>query len=217
MKTNTIISIAAVLAIICTGAGSFLAGWTKGRESAFEGAKTESDTLIVRDTLFIDSPVPVQETPAGFELVRIGTVSELLARLAALESDADAWAANPDTVFLTVPVPVTAKQYKGEDYEAQVSGYKAQLDYVKVFPKTVTITTTQTVVKTAPPKWSVSPFAGVDIGADTFAARAGVMYDRQLSGALRLYLGGGYEARNEINTFRAGFFATGGVSIHLHP
>lgn len=217
MKTNTILSIAAVLAIICTGAGSFLVGWTKGRESAFEGAKTERDTLVVRDTLVIYSPVPVQETPAGFELVRIGTVSELRARLAALEADADAWAANPDTVYLSVPLEFTSAKYHGDDYEATVSGYRPKLDYIKVFPKTVTITTTQTIMKAAPPKWSVSPFAGVDIGAETFAARAGVMYDRQLSGALRLYLGGGYEARNETNTFRTGFFATGGVSIQLHP
>lgn len=61
----------------------------------------------------------------------------------------------PDTVYLTkvirdtlystdsikveVDVPITTSIYKDSTYEASVSGFKAKLDYFKVFPTTTTI------------------------------------------------------------------------------
>lgn len=61
----------------------------------------------------------------------------------------------PDTVYLTklirdtlystdstkteVDIPITTTIYKDSTYEASVSGFKANLDYVKVFPTQTTI------------------------------------------------------------------------------
>ena len=216
MKDELRVIIAAFLILVLSVGTSYLVGYKSGKNDAERPVETKVDTIVTRDTIFIDSPVPVVETPVGFELVKVGTVKQLKARLAALESDADYWASNPDTVLISVPIEITQKQYKGEDYEAQVSGYHPRLDYIKVFPQTVTITTTQTYTKTEVPKWTVSPFAGVDIGYGSFAARAGIIYDRQLRGGLRLYLGGGSEVRNESVTNRHGLFAVGGVSYSFH-
>ena len=206
-----------LVAFICAAVGGYLAGWENGRDSGWNEPEIVTDTLITRDTVYIDSPVPVTTIPSGYEMVKIGTVKQLKDRLAALEADADYWACNPDTVWLTTPIEIQQKPYKGDDYEAQVSGYHPKLDWIKVFPQTVTITTTQTFTKPVPYKWTLTTFAGVDIGLGSFAARAGVLYDRQLRDGLRLYLSGGYEARNETNTFRHGIFATGGIGWQFHP
>lgn len=205
-----------LVAFICAAVGGYLAGWDKGRDSGWNEPEIVTDTLITRDTVYIDSPVPVTTIPSGYEMVKIGTVKQLKDRLAALEADADYWACNPDTVWLSMPLPIEQKRYGGDgyDYEAAVSGYHPNLDYIKVFPKTVTITTTQTVTKPVPPKWSISPFAGVDIGHETFAARMGVLYDRQLHGGLRIWLGGGYELRN-TGVLQQGAFVAGGVKLEL--
>ena len=61
----------------------------------------------------------------------------------------------PDTVYLTkivkdtlystdstkteIDIPITTTIYKDSTYEASVSGFKANLDYVKVFPTQTTI------------------------------------------------------------------------------
>jgi hypothetical protein len=45
-----------------------------------------------------------------------------------------------------VPIPIEKKIYKGEDYFAEISGYKASLDRIEVYPKTTTITKIQTKI-----------------------------------------------------------------------
>lgn len=168
------------------------------------------DTVTVRDTIRVDSPVPASELPAGYELVPLWTLREMRARLAFLEGSV------PDTVRVEIPIPITRKTYAGEDYHAVVSGYLPTLESISVFPKTTTITATQTVTVPSPYPWTVSPFVSADIGVETFAARAGVIWDHRLRGDWRVFLGGGYEVRNDVS-FRTGWWASGGVSFQFHP
>ena len=44
-----------------------------------------------------------------------------------------------DTVYKEVEIPIYTKVYKDSTYEAQISGYKAKLDYIKIYPKTYTV------------------------------------------------------------------------------
>ena len=50
-----------------------------------------------------------------------------------------------DTLYLSdstkaeVNIPISTTIYKESTYEAQISGFKAELDYIKVFPKETTI------------------------------------------------------------------------------
>lgn len=189
----------------------FVSGYASGRTFREElPPVVEVDTLVTRDTVYVDSPVPEAEIPAGYTIVPLGSLKEMKAKLALLESAA------PDTVLVSLPVPVTERTYKGDDYEAVVSGYEPKLERISVFPKTTTITRVETVTKTTVPPWTVSPFLSADIGCETFAARAGILGDLRLKKDLHVFLGGGYEVRNDV-TFRTGWFATGGVSWQLHP
>ena len=78
------------------------------------------DTVYKIDTFIIEKPVPVKVTKKD-----------------------TAWFAIHDTTIVKdsvfVPIPMERKTYKGEDYFAEISGYKAVLERIEVYPKTTTI------------------------------------------------------------------------------
>lgn len=73
------------------------------------------DTLIVRDTLKFYKPKPIF-----------------------VKSEIDTLYIN-DTTF--IELPKETKVYRDSTYEAQISGFQPNLDYISVFPKTTYITT----------------------------------------------------------------------------
>ena len=170
-----------VLAVLCVCLVSYFAGrvkgrrigWEKGAEAGYaEGyaAVHPSDTLVRVDTLLIDRPVPESSKPSGTEALLLGTIAELSARVDSLR------AAKPDTAFVEVPVPIEVKTYKGEDYEAQVSGWHPSLDYIKTFPKTITIT--EWAEPPQPGRWSLGVTAG-----------PGIVWDGKFHGGIGAVLG----------------------------
>ena len=76
------------------------------------------DTLIVRDTLKFYKPKPIY-----------------------VKSEQDTLFIN-DTTF--IELPKETKVYRDSTYEAQISGFQPNLDHIKVFPKTIYITTEKT-------------------------------------------------------------------------
>lgn len=88
-----------------------------------------ADTIVMRDTHTIEKPVPVKVTHKETLYVAVHDTTIV-----------------NDTVF--VPIPIERKTYKGEDYFAEISGYKASLDRIEVYPKTTTISKTETVTQT---------------------------------------------------------------------
>ena len=92
--------------------------------------KMLTDTLVVVDTHIIEKPILIERTIKDSLLVAIHDTIVIR-----------------DSVF--VPIPIEKKTYKGEDYFAEISGYKANLDRIEVYPKTKVIskmeTTTQAV------------------------------------------------------------------------
>lgn len=145
-----------VLAVLCVCLVSYFAGRVKGRRIGWEkgwaagyeagyAAVHPSDTLVRVDTLLVDRPVPVYTTiekPVYFPLVDTMLVTI------------------HDTTF--VALNRTRKGYSGEDYEAQVSGVDPALDWVRVFPKTITIT--EWSEPPQPGRWSI----GVAVGPGVF-------------------------------------------------
>ena len=91
---------------------------------------TQIDTLVVVDTHIIEKPILIERTIKDSLLVAVHDTIVIR-----------------DSVF--VPIPIETKTYKGEDYFAEISGYKANLERIEVYPKTKVIskmeTTTQTV------------------------------------------------------------------------
>lgn len=86
---------------------------TKKKEPIKEVIIERVDTVTIRDTIFKDKPIPKY----------IKT--------------------KPDTIYINdttfIELPYETKVYKDSTYEAQISGIRASLDYVKLFPTQTTI------------------------------------------------------------------------------
>ena len=115
--------------------------WRLGYRAAGSATTTPPDTLIVRDTVTVECPVPILTTIIDTFLVAYPDIITI-----------------HDTTF--VQLPKERKEYSGKDYRAVVSGYQPSLDLIQVFPETKTITKTIS----APPRkrshWSIALQAG---------------------------------------------------------
>ena len=91
--------------------------------------KMLTDTLVVIDTHIIEKPVPVKVVHKETLMVAVHDTTYV-----------------NDTIY--VPIPIERKTYKGEDYFVEISGYKANLDRIEVYPKTKVISKTETTTQT---------------------------------------------------------------------
>ena len=119
----------------------------------------QTDTLYLRDTIRIDRPVPVPK-PVYLhpDTVRLVSVQH-------------------DTV--EVLVPMEQKHYSDSLYDAYVSGYRANLDSLHVYPVTKVITTTLTV-REKTKRWGIGPQIGVGLspkGAAVPYVGVGISYN----------------------------------------
>ena len=102
--------------------------WRLGYRSAVaESIETpKADTLIVRDTVTVEYPVPILTTITDTLLVAYPDIVII-----------------HDTTF--VQLLKERKEYSGKDYRAVVSGYQPSLDLIQVFPETKVVTRTISV------------------------------------------------------------------------
>lgn len=124
-----------LLGILACCAVSYLIGVRRGYERGSD-CPVKSDTCWVVDTHFIEKPIPVEVKPSGVEMYPIGTLAQLQGMVDSLRS------IKPDTTFVELPIPMEVKKYSDETFEAQISGFNANLDWISVFPKTAYITNT---------------------------------------------------------------------------
>ncbi len=110
---------------IIIGAVLFLVGLLIGLicrpKQYVETTIVQRDTTIVRDTLTIAKPVAVTKVRKDTILVYLTDTIKI-----------------KDTLY--VALPMETKTYKGEEYYAEVSGYRPSLDVIQVYPKTEYIT-----------------------------------------------------------------------------
>ena len=101
-------------------------GFVSGRRSVTRPLLERVDTVTVRDTVVDYRPVVTE-----VRTVRVDTV-----RLAVAHP--------PDTVMIhdtvEVEVPIVFSRYRGDNYDIGVSGFRTELEYVKVYPETKIIT-----------------------------------------------------------------------------
>lgn len=83
---------------------------------------TKTDTLAVRDTIREIRPVYVEKTRTDTMLVAVRDTIRLR-----------------DTLFVTIDRE--QRHYRGDDYDAWVSGWRPALDSIRVYPETRYITT----------------------------------------------------------------------------
>ncbi len=120
--------------------------WRLGYRSAVaESIETpRADTLIVRDTVTVEYPVPILTTITDTLLVAYPDIVII-----------------HDTTF--VQLPKERKEYSGKDYRAVVSGYQPSLDLIQVFPETKVVTQTISVPSRNRSHWALSLQAGYGI------------------------------------------------------
>lgn len=120
--------------------------WRLGyRTAVAESIETpKADTLIIRDTVTIEHPVPILTTVIDTILVAYPDIVII-----------------HDTTF--VQLPRERKEYSGKDYRAVVSGYQPSLDLIQVFPETKVVTQTISVPSRKRSHWALSLQAGYGI------------------------------------------------------
>lgn len=152
-----------VLGLACFAAG-FQVGTITGVNTPVSSVRT--DTLVVRDTIRLPVPEPVQVTEVRRDTVRIET-SAADGSKSKSEHDVPEGKDNASAVPRfesdgSFTIPIQRKEYKTEDYTAVVEGWRPELVSMEVYPKTITINTKETRVKK--PVWTVT--AGVGTGYD---------------------------------------------------
>lgn len=161
MKTMAYL-LAAGLALITL---SFLLPDCRGHSNKEETATIKTDTVYVRDTIYVAAPEPTGTRLIGYvpatlpiwQSARSADQEPLLKVAELTEEDEDA--EPPDSV--RVAIPIEQLHYQGDNYEAWVSGYKAGLDSLRVFPETRFVTTTKEITKWKTKRWGLSIGVGV--------------------------------------------------------
>ena len=141
-------------------------GFIGGRRSSIMPSVEKSDTIIIRDTFVDYRPAPLSVTPLRVETVRLPLSGLAFARFA------DDITSVGDTVFLQirdtveVEVPIVFSRYRGDNYDIGVSGFRTELEYVKVYPQTKIVTKGYSI---DPKRWGF----GVAVGPSVLIAPSG--------------------------------------------
>ena len=141
MKPGWILLLVAALVVAIS-----VLSWRLGYRSAVaESIETpKADTLIVRDTVTVEYPVPILTTITDTLLVAYPDIVII-----------------HDTTF--VQLPKERKEYSGKDYRAVVSGYQPSLDLIQVFPETKVVPRTISVPSRKRSHFALSLQAGYGI------------------------------------------------------
>lgn len=127
-------------------------GFLGGRRGVTQSLLERVDTLVIRDTLIDYRPVVTE-----VRTVRVDTV-----RLAVAQPS--------DTVVVhdtvEVEVPIVFSRYRGDNYDIGVSGFRTELEYVKVYPQTKIVTKGYSI---EPKRWGF----GVAVGPSVLVAPSG--------------------------------------------
>ena len=81
--------------------------------------ETKTDTIVQVDTVYIEKPI--LDTVYIDRIIRDTVYST-------------------DSVLVEVLLPIEKKVYQDSTYECHISGYKANVDYLKVYPRTIYVT-----------------------------------------------------------------------------
>ena len=94
--------------------------------------ETVWDTIPIYDTITHDTVIPRDSIVLRYEVVNLPMVGNI-SRKNILENGNIALN-NIPTDSARVVIPITQQHYKEDDFEAWVSGFRASLDSIRVFP-----------------------------------------------------------------------------------
>lgn len=163
-----------LLALVASSLVFYLIGKGNGYKAGYADAYAsfKPDTVYRDSLIFQDRPVPVEVKPSGVEMYPVGTLAQLQKTLDSLSS------VKPDTTFIQIPIPMETKLYKDEKdsvWTAQITGWNATLDWIKVNQKTAYINTP--IPTPVYPKFLLSPSVDAQIIPRAFFASANLDLD----------------------------------------
>lgn len=133
---NKVITILALIIFAGCVVGAFFFGRaTTSTDVVY--TEVERDTIIVRDTIREYYPQEVERVVVRTERVEVPVIV-------------------CDTIHDTVYVnlPIEEREYKSKNYRVVIGGFNPYLKSVDVYPRTVYLTTTETITKQK--RWNVS-------------------------------------------------------------
>ena len=150
MNANKVIAILGCMVLIFCMGGAFFFGRSTMREDV-NHIRIERDTIIIHDTIREYYPRYISEVSVGKTAIKIPTL--LLCRDFTqfglpLQTEVD------EIDSVTIELPITERTYKDDEYYAIVRGYDPSLKYIEVYPRTVYLTTTETITKQK--RWNIS-------------------------------------------------------------
>ena len=141
MNKNLVI---AVLSLLLALSLSFQYLYHSNRNSTGNSLRTDTVTITKIDTVTITKPV-----------VQYRYITQVITDTLH----------NTDSVLVPVRIPIESKTYQDSTYRAIVSGYKASLDTIQVYPIHTYTTITNTIIKQK--RFNIGIQAGVGYGICT--------------------------------------------------
>lgn len=141
MNKNLVI---AVLSLLLALSLSFQYLYHSNRNSTGNSLRTDTVTITKIDTVTITKPV-----------VQYRYITQVITDTLY----------NTDSVLVPVRIPIESKTYQDNTYRAVVSGYRASLDTIQVFPIHTYTTITNTITKQK--RFNIGVQAGVGYGCFT--------------------------------------------------
>lgn len=141
-----------ILVILLASALCFFVGYGYGKRIAVV-YPSMADTLYITDTVRDSIPYPVIETV-------VQEVPELFPVYITMGGDTIR-----EPVY--IPITITQKEYRTDEYRAWVSGYNPSLDSVWVYPEKI-------IIREKPRKWGIGVIGGYGIGRNGLSPYVGV-------------------------------------------
>lgn len=142
------------------------------RQKAVETVVVQTQTIEERtDTVTQTAPPPRDSVVVRYEVVTLPRYVDI----PRTDTTPD-FAPTEARDSVTAIVPITQTVYEEDSlYRAYISGFRARLDSITVYPKTRTVTTTvMTTVRQQPKRWSLGLSAGYAMTPDGLKPYVGV-------------------------------------------
>lgn len=135
MNKNLVI---AVLSLLLALSLIFQHLYYSNRNSTENSLKTDTVTVIKTDTVTITKPV-----------IQYRYITQVITDTLY----------NTDSIKVPVRIPIESKTYQDSTYRAVISGYRASLDTIQIYPNTIT-----TITNTKQKRFNIGIQAGVGYG-----------------------------------------------------
>lgn len=142
---------------ILIGSG-YLAGRRSGEKSALAGFSSRVDTLIIRDTIAQNRPVPVDSFASGLFPVMIHDTIRIPDTIRIVRRDTTT-IIRRDTIWLAR----TTKIYQDSTFRAVVSGVAPSLDEIQIFGRSSVIYRDRVQYVTKKSRWGLGLQAGLGL------------------------------------------------------